>query len=177
MLIGIDPLLNGEALAVLREMGHGDSLAIVDGNFPAHFLGPPAIRVDSDIVAAGRAVLSLLPLDAFVEWPLLRMEVIGRPAEITDAQAAFIAVVEEVAGTGWRTGSLERFEFYEAARDCVVLLATLDRRPYANFILVKGVLGPDGAVVRSGPGTIAAAGARESRRAPVGRPATKPGRR
>ena len=56
MLIGLDPLLNGEILAVLREMGHGDGLAIVDCNFPAHFLGPPAIRVDGDIVAVGRAV-------------------------------------------------------------------------------------------------------------------------
>lgn len=177
MLIGLDPLLNGEILAVLREMGHGDSLAIVDSNFPAHFLGPPAIRIDGDIVAAGRAVLSVMPLDAFVEWPLQRMEVVGRPAEIVEAQAEFIAMAEAVAGPGWRTGSLERFAFYEAARGCVAVLATLDRRPYANFILWKGVLGPDGAVVRSGPGTMAERGVRDGRRAPASRPAGKPGRR
>jgi L-fucose mutarotase len=177
MLIGLDPLLNGEALAVLREMGHGDSLAIVDGNFPAHFLGPPVIRIDSDIVAAGRAVLSVMPLDAFVEWPMQRMEVIGRPAEIVEAQAAFIAMAEEVAGAGWRMGSIERFAFYEAARGCVAVLATLDRRAYANIILWKGVLGPDGAVVRSGPGTVAARAVREARRPPASRPAVKPGRR
>ncbi|HET6467932.1 MAG TPA: RbsD/FucU domain-containing protein [Geminicoccaceae bacterium] len=153
MLIGLDPLLNGELLAVLREMGHGDTIAIVDANFPAHFLGPPVLRIDSDIVAAGRAVLSLFPLDAFVDWPLQRMEVIGRPQEIVEAQAAFSAMVEEVAGEGWPVGSLERFAFYEAARDCVAVIATLDRRPYANFILAKGVIAPDGAVVRSGQGT------------------------
>src|SRR3954462_8158313 len=121
MLIGLDPLLSGEALAVLRDSGHGDSIAIVDSNFPAHFLGPPAIRVDADIVRAGRAILSVFPLDSFVDWPLRRMEVVGRPREVVEAQAEFAAMVEEVSGDGWPLGSLERFAFYEAARDCVAV--------------------------------------------------------
>lgn len=177
MLIGLDPLLGGDALAVLRDMGHGDSVAIVDANFPAHFLGPPVIRLECDIVRAGRAILSLMPLDAFVEAPLARMEVIGRPREIVEAQAEFLAMVESVAGPGWPAGSLERFAFYEAARDCVTIFATLDRRAYANFILVKGVLGPDDAVVRSGPGTIAEPRGAARRGPPVARPATRLGRR
>jgi L-fucose mutarotase len=177
MLIGLDPLLNGELLAVLREMGHGDTLAIVDSNFPAHFLGPPVVRVDADIVATGRAILSVLPLDAFVDWPLQRMEVIGRPQEIVEAQAAFIAMVEEVAGEGWAVGSLERFAFYEAASDCVVVVATLDRRPYANFILCKGVLGPDGAVVRAGHGTRPQGSRALGEKAPRPRLVTRSGRR
>ena len=57
MLLGIDPLLSGEALAVLRDMGHGDSIALVDANFPAHFLGPAVIRMDNDLARAGRAIL------------------------------------------------------------------------------------------------------------------------
>lgn len=177
MLIGLDPLLGGDALAVLRDMGHGDSVAIVDANFPAHFLGPPVIRLECDIVRAGRAILSLMPLDAFVEAPLARTEVIGRPREIVEAQAEFLAMVESVAGPGWPSGSLERFAFYEAARDCATIFATLDRRAYANFILVKGVLGPDDAVVRDGPGTIAESRGAARRGPPVPRPATRLGRR
>ena len=174
MLIGLDPLLSGEALAVLRDMVHGDSLAIVDSNFPATFLGPPSVRMDCDIVQAGRAILSVFPLDAFVDAPLARMEVIGRPSEVTDVQAEFAAMVEDVAGAGWLVGSYERFAFYEAARDCVAVFATLDRRPYANFILTKGVIGPDGAVVRSGVGTRRTPGAGPRAAA---RPVRKTGRR
>lgn len=147
MLIGLDPLLNGDVLAVLRDMGHGDSVVLADANFPAHYLGPPAIRIDSDVVRAGRAVLSVMPLDGFVDAPVQRMEVDGKPREPNEAQAEFAAMVAEVAGP-WPMGSIERFRFYEVARACVAVLATLEVRPYANFILTKGVIAPDGTVVR-----------------------------
>lgn len=147
MLLGIDPLLSGEALAVLREMGHGDSIALVDANFPAHFLGPACIRMDTDMVRAGRAILSVMPLDSWVDAPIMRMEIDGRPKELNEGHQDFAAMVKEVAGD-WRMGSLERFRFYEEARGCVAVFATLERRPYVNMILIKGVVGPDGGVVR-----------------------------
>jgi L-fucose mutarotase len=147
MLLGIDPLLSSEALAALRDMGHGDSVALVDANFPAYSLGAPVIRMDTDLARAGRAVLSVLPLDGYVEAPVLRMEVDGRPKEPNEAHQAFAEMVQEVAGA-WPTGSLERFRFYEEARGCAAIFATLERRPYANVILVKGVIAADGSVVR-----------------------------
>jgi L-fucose mutarotase len=147
MLIGLDPLLSGEALAVLRDMGHGDSIVLADANFPAHYLGPPSIRIDSDLTRAGRAILSVMPLDGFVDAPVRRMEVDGRPKELNDAHREFAAMVEEAAGA-WPMGSIERFRFYEEARGCVAVFATLERRPYANMILTKGVIAPDGSVVR-----------------------------
>ena len=147
MLIGLDPLLSGDVLATLRDMGHGDTVALVDANFPAHYLGPPAIRMDTDLVRAGRAVLSVMPLDGFVDAPVLRMEIDGRPKELGEAHQEFAGMVREVAGS-WPMGSIERFRFYEEARGCVAVLATLEIRPYANFILTKGVIAPDGTVVR-----------------------------
>ena len=147
MLLGLDPLLSGEMLAVLRDMGHGDSIALVDANFPAHYLGPPVVRVDTDIVRAGRAILSVMPLDGFVEAPVARMEIDGQPRELNEGHQEFAAMVAETAGT-WTMGSIERFRFYEEARNCVCLIGTLERRVYANFILVKGVIGDDGQVLR-----------------------------
>ena len=146
MLIGIDPLLPGPLLDIMRSMGHGQMLAIVDCNFPAYFQGPHAIRMDCDLVAAGRAILSVFPLDSFLDHPLRRMEVIGRPGELAQAHGEFIAMVRQVAGERWRPGSLERFAFYEEAKRCVAIVPTLDRRPYANFILTKGVIAADGTV-------------------------------
>jgi L-fucose mutarotase len=146
MLIGIDPLLSGKALEVLRSMGHGDRIAMVDCNFPAYSQGLPVIPMATDLVTAGRAVLSVMPLDSFVEHAVVRMEVIGEPDEMAAAHADFLDMLREVAGDRWGMGSLERFAFYAAARACVAVIATLDRRPYANMILTKGVIAPDGSV-------------------------------
>jgi L-fucose mutarotase len=147
VLIGIDPLLPGELLAVLREMGHGDTIALVDANFPAFHLGPPTIRIDQDLVRTGRAVLSVLPLDGFVEAPVRFMEADGEPGRLQPAHTDFVAAMQEVAGS-WPVAGIERFRFYETARDCVAIVATLERRPWGNVILTKGVLDPEGRVWR-----------------------------
>ena len=81
MLKGIDPLLSPELLTVLAEMGHGDELAIVDANFPAVTMARRLVRVNAPAPGVLRAVLSLLPLDEFVDAPLTVMEVIGAPDE------------------------------------------------------------------------------------------------
>ena len=74
--------------------------------------------MDTDLVRAGRAVLSVMPLDGYVDAPVQRMEVDGRPKEQNEAHQAFAAMVEEVAGA-WPMGSIDRFRFYEEARGCV----------------------------------------------------------
>ncbi|MCX7630845.1 MAG: hypothetical protein N2038_11420 [Geminicoccaceae bacterium] len=163
MLIGIDPLLPGELLATLREMGHGDVIGLVDANFPAFHLGPPVIRVDQDVVRVGRAVLSVLPLDGFVEAPVRFMEADGRPGQLLEVHEEFRTMMREVAGD-WPLAGLERFRFYEEARDCVALVATLERRPWANFLLTKGVLDPQGRVSRPEAPPVPSRGRRAPRR-------------
>ena len=155
MLIGIDPRLSGELLALLRDMGHGDTLCIADCNFPGASIaadaGVPCIRTSLDTVEIGRAILSVMPLDGYVEDPVMRMEISGRPAELNEAHDAFLAMMRETAGTDWTMGSRERFRFYEEAVKCRAVVWTLDRRGYANFILKKGVIAMDGSVNRPGP--------------------------
>ena len=80
MLKGLDPLLPPDLLHALAAMGHGDELALVDRNYPATSTSQRLVRLDgADTAAAARAILSLLPLDTFVDEPLLRMEVVGSP--------------------------------------------------------------------------------------------------
>ena len=93
MLKSIDPLLNADVLRALRAMGHGDDLVLCDTNFPADSVARQTVigkllRID-DVTAAraARAILSVMPLDAFVEKPALRMEVVGKPAEILPVAA------------------------------------------------------------------------------------------
>src|SRR6266704_2050195 len=92
MLKSIDPLLNADVLYALRAMGHGDDLVLCDTNFPADSVARQTVlgrllRIDG--VSAGRAaraILSVLPLDSFVDKPVLRMEIVGKPDEVPPVQ-------------------------------------------------------------------------------------------
>lgn len=141
MLKGIDPLLNAELLHILRAMGHGDDLALVDRNFPATSVARRLVRLDGvDIPRAARAILSVLPLDGFVDRPVLRMEVVGRPDEVPEVQREVQRIINEAEGRDWPMGSLERFAFYEQARKAFAVVATGENRAYGCFLLKKGVI-------------------------------------
>lgn len=147
MLKGIDPLLNADLLHALRAMGHGDEIALVDANFPAVSVARRLIRLDGvDVVRAGESILSVLPLDSFVEHTALRMEVVGEVDTIPDVQREFQAVVNESAGRALPMGGIERHAFYERAKTAYAVVATGERRVYGCFILIKGVIKPDGTV-------------------------------
>ena len=149
MLINIDPLLSPELLMILRAMGHGDEIAIVDANFPAKSNARRLIRLDGvDSSQTLAALLSVLPLDSFVKAPANGMQVVGKPKEVPPAIADFQKLVDRLAGFPVRIGRIERFAFYERAKTCFAIVATSDRRLYANIILTKGVIGADGKVVK-----------------------------
>src|SRR5436305_7171703 len=92
MLKSIDPLLNADVLYALRAMGHGDDLVIVDTNFPADAVARQTVlgrllRIDNVTAArAARAILSVLPLDSFVDHPVVTMQVIGKRDEVLPVQ-------------------------------------------------------------------------------------------
>ncbi|MFI0720625.1 RbsD/FucU family protein [Streptomyces sp. NPDC021224] len=141
MLKGIDPLLSPDLLHALALMGHGDTIALVDRNFPAHSLNERVIRLDgTDVVSAGRAVLGLLPLDTFVPEPVARMRVVGDPGSRPAVQTEFLAVVEQETGRPVAVEGLERQAFYDRARAAFAVVVTGEDRPYGCFLLVKGVL-------------------------------------
>ncbi len=149
MLKSIDPILNAEVLHALRAMGHGDDLVLCDTNFPADSVARQSVvgrllRLDG--VTAGRAVraiLSLMPLDSFVDKPALRMEVVGRPAEVPPVQAEVQKEIDAAEGRSWPMGSIERFAFYELAKKSYCVMQTGERRFYGCFVFKKGVIPPD----------------------------------
>jgi L-fucose mutarotase len=143
MLKSIDPLLNPDLLYILRAMGHGDEIAIVDANYPAQSAGPDVVRLDAvDATRALDAVLSVFPLDTFVDEACWRMEVVGEPDAEVPVFAEFRAVIEKREGPKFKLGRLERFAFYERASHCFAVVATGERRLYGNVILKKGVIPP-----------------------------------
>ncbi|TDH36237.1 ribose ABC transporter [Pseudohoeflea suaedae] len=141
MLRNIPSILSPDLLHALRAMGHGDDIVIADANFPAESIGPKCIRLDgisaSDVL---KAVLTLMPLDTFVDDPALTMQVVGDPDTIPEAMADFQKIIEETADNPVKIATLERFAFYERSSRAYAVVQTGESRLYGNIILKKGVV-------------------------------------
>ncbi|HTV17725.1 MAG TPA: RbsD/FucU domain-containing protein [Polyangiaceae bacterium] len=143
MLIGIDPLLGPDCLAVLRAMGHGDHLVLADANFPAASNARRLLRMDgASMLQALGAVLSVLPIDDFEPDPLLSMQVVGDANAVPPIVRDMQGLVDRVVPAKPRIVARERFAFYELARSAYAVIATSERAFYANLILRKGVVPP-----------------------------------
>ncbi len=146
MLKNIDPLLTPDLLSILRRMGHGDEIAIVDANFPAEANARRLVRLDGiSATAALSATMSVLPIDTYVDAPVQTMEVVGDEDAIPSIVVEFRRIVRESAGFDVQFGTLERNAFYERSREAFAIVATGETRLYGNVILGKGVIGGDNA--------------------------------
>ena len=144
MLKNIDPVLGPELLKVLRSMGHGDELVIADANHPAETNAQRLIRMEG--MSATRvleAVVSVLPLDTYVDCPVHTMRVVGAPDSVPEIVKEFRHIISNASDTEITFGALERFDFYARVRTAFAVVATGERRLYGNIILKKGVIDPD----------------------------------
>ena len=137
MLIGIDPLLTPELLMHLCAIGHGEWVAVVDANFTADLLaqGRPVVRLPGhSLERVSRAVLSVFPLAVDVDPPAAYMQVCHSPAGYrTAAQEALAALVAQ---------AMERFDFYERAKDASLIVQSGEVTAYGNALFCKGVILP-----------------------------------
>jgi L-fucose mutarotase len=149
VLKSIDPILNADILYALRSMGHGDDLVLCDANFPADAVARQSVlgrllRIDAVTAArAARAILSLLPLDSFVDEPALRMQVVDKPDEIPAVQLEVQREIDAAHGGPLAMGSIERFAFYDLAKKSYCVVQTGERRFYGCFVFKKGVIAPE----------------------------------
>jgi L-fucose mutarotase len=149
MLKGIDPRLNADVLYALRAMGHGDYLVLSDTNFPSDSVAKETkvrrlLRMDNLTSAeAAEAILSVMPLDTFIDNAAERMEIVGKPKEIPPVQKEVQKVIDKAEGRSWPLKSIERFAFYEKAKKAYCVIQTGERRFYGCFVLTKGVIPPD----------------------------------
>jgi L-fucose mutarotase len=101
------------------------------------------LRIDGvDSARAAQAILSVFPLDTFVEHAAQRMEVVDQPDEIPAVQAEVQREIDRALGRSSPMGSIERFAFYELARQSYCVITTGERRFYGCFVLQKGVIAP-----------------------------------
>ncbi len=139
MLKGISKIISPELLKILCEMGHGDEIVIADGNFPAENYGKRVVRADGIAgVEMLKAVLSLIPLDTYASENFMLMQTVEG-----DPKPSIWGEYFEVASKlddNLKKGYLERFAFYERAKEAYAVIATGEGAVYANIIIKKGVI-------------------------------------
>ena len=146
MLKGLSPHLSADLLWVLKSMGHGEYLLICDANHPAGTVAKTTVsgRIveapELSLQQAVAAVLSVFPLDTFVEAPVTRMEVVGDPGKVLPMFDEVHKLCEQSEARPIRMATLERFAFYAAAGKAFAVLRTGEFRPYGCFLLKKGVI-------------------------------------
>ncbi|MDB5539971.1 MAG: ribose transporter [Devosia sp.] len=143
MLKGIPPILGPDLLYILRAMGHGDEIAIVDANYPGDSAGPQLVRLDG--LSAGDvldAVLTIMPLDTFVDEQAFGMEVVGDGNKREATHQDFDKLIRKHEPT-MKLSLLERFAFYERVHGAYAIVQTGERRLYGNVLLKKGIVRPE----------------------------------
>jgi L-fucose mutarotase len=150
LLKGLDPRLNADVLYVLRAMGHGDVLVIADTNFPSDSIARATVygrllRMENLTAAQTvEAVLSVLPLDTFVDDFAGRMEIVDSPSEVPPVQEEVQRAIDRSEGRHRPMVGIERFAFYDMARKSYAVIQAGERRFYGCIMLRKGVIPPEG---------------------------------
>lgn len=144
MLIGIPPLLSPDALHALRSMGHGDEVALVDCNYPSLEHARRLVRADGlNLVDVLCAVLAILPLDRVSDHAIFRTGESNDPGQLAHIHHELDATCARLA-SGYSVKPLAGAEFYPRVRNAFCVIATGERCLFANVILRKGVIHPDG---------------------------------
>lgn len=144
MLKGISPLLSPELFKILMEMGHGDELVIADGNFPAASHAQRLVRCDGHgVPELLHAILTYFPLDSYASHAVGLMAVVPGDTVNPTIWEKYKELVQHHEPQAGEFEYIERFAFYERAKQAYAVIATGESALYANIILKKGVVAPD----------------------------------
>ncbi len=140
MLKNISPLLSPELLATLCAMGHGDEIVLADAHFPGESTNDNVVRADGLRIAdLLNAILPLFELDAYVDAPLVMMAAVEGDTLDPAVEEAYLKPVQKHAPKGHAIARIDRFDFYDRARDAFAVVMTGETAKYGNIILKKGV--------------------------------------
>jgi L-fucose mutarotase len=146
MLHGIDPRTTPELLFCLSQMGHGDEIVVVDANYPSVSTAatctiPNVIRYpDHTSPTVVDIITKLMPLDPFIDYAVLRMQVDGAPDDLSEVHQEVWDVLTPRLPEGAVLSSIERQDFYQHAARAFAVVQCSEARPFGCFILRKGVI-------------------------------------
>ena len=110
---------------------------------PADSAGPALVRLDgisaTDVLDA---ILTLMPLDDFVDEAAFCMQVVGNASQREPVMDAFETILKRHEPE-MSLASIERFAFYDRVNKGYAIVQTGERRLYGNILLKKGIIRPD----------------------------------
>jgi len=140
MLIGISPLISPELLSTLYRMGHGDEIVLADAHFPGETYAKRILRADGlrihDLL---NAILPLFILDSYVESPLIMMAAVAGDQLDPSVEATYRNAIDKHWPNTPQIQQIDRFAFYDRAKQAFAILMTGETAKYGNIILKKGV--------------------------------------
>ncbi|MDG6894434.1 L-fucose mutarotase [Volucribacter amazonae] len=139
MLKGIHPSISPDLLKILAEMGHGDEIVLADAHFPAHQLHQKVIRSDGvSIVTLLSAITPLFAFDDYVDSPLTMMQAVSGDYLDPLVEQSYQQSIGHYIDVP-TIHRIERFEFYQRAKEAYAIVMTGETAKYGNIILKKGV--------------------------------------
>jgi len=142
MLKGISPLISPELLSTLHRMGHGDSIIFADAHFPGHSINSNTLRADGLLIPdLLSAILPLFAIDTFIPDPIIMMAPVEGDHADPSVEAAYQAILTQHSSGAPNPGinHIDRFEFYDRAKQSFAVVMTGDTAKYGNLLLTKGV--------------------------------------
>lgn len=140
MLIGISPLISPDLLATLHRMGHGDEIVLADAHFPGETYGKRVLRADGlRIPDLLDAILPLFALDTYVESPVIMMCAVPGDQLDPAVEASYRQAIDRYWPATPPIERIDRFDFYDRAKQAFAILMTGETAQYGNIILKKGV--------------------------------------
>ena len=141
MLIGIPPCVGPDVLSILYRMGHGDELVLADAFFCGETFGKRLVRADGiRIPELLDGILGLMNLDDFVSDPVVMMQPKAGDSLDEAAIRSYRAMVDRHWPETPPIVHMERFAFYERAKQAFAVIMTGETVKYGNIILKKGVV-------------------------------------
>jgi len=140
MLKGISSYLSPELLSILYRMGHGDEIVLADAHFPGETCGKRLVRADGiQIPDLLDSILPLFVLDEYVDHPVFMMAVVEGDKLDPAVEKSYRDIIDKYYPDTPQIKRVERFAFYEQAKDAFAVVMTGDTAKYGNIILKKGV--------------------------------------
>lgn len=140
MLKGISPAISPELLMTIAEMGHGDEIVLADAHFPGHTFNHMVIRADGVLIPTLLdGILPLFELDAYVDAPLVMMAAVEGDTLDPAVETAYMTEIRKHAPEAPAIERIDRFAFYDRAKEAYAVVMSGDTAKYGNIILKKGV--------------------------------------
>jgi len=121
-------------------MGHGDEIVLADAHFPGHSVNPNTLRADGlGVAELLEAILPLFVLDTYVDSPVFMMDAVPGDTLDPSVEASYRAAIDKNWPDTPPIAHIERFAFYDQAKEAFVVVMTGETAKYGNIILKKGV--------------------------------------